>query len=198
MMNKDPGGSPAMSRRRITTGVLAAIFLVALLGTLLWTRQEDERTTSPSAATPSSVEAVPTSTTRDTRDEVVERLRQILRVRDKAFRERNAGILRDLYTTDCPCLEGDRNAIRELTENNYHVVGGATSVRVRRVERVTDRSWLVIADFRSAPLRIEAEDNRLIREEPAGSDLFQFALSKPTGSQEWLLGQATAYRDGSG
>jgi len=197
-MNKEPGGTPAMSRRRITTGVLAATFVVALLGTLLWTRQEDERATSPSTATASSVESLPTSTTRDTRDEVVERLRQILRVRDKAFRERNAGILRDLYTIDCPCLEGDRNAIRELTENNYHVVGGATSVRVRRVERVTDRSWLVIADFQSAPLRIEAEDNRLIREEPAGSDLFQFALSKPTGSQEWLLGQATAYRDRSG
>jgi hypothetical protein len=151
-MNKEPGGSPAMSRRRVTTAVLAAIFLVALLGTLLWTRQEDERATSPSTATPGSFEAAPTSTTRDTRDEVVERLRQILRVRDKAFRERNAGILKDLYTTNCPCLEGDRNAIRELTENNYHVVGGATSVRVRRVERVTDRSWLVIADFRSAPI----------------------------------------------
>jgi hypothetical protein len=196
MMNKEPGRSP--SRRLAITGLLVAMILVALFGTLLWTRQEDERVTSPSAATPSSVEALPTRTTRDTRDEVVERLRQILQVRDKAFRERNAAILTSLYTTDCPCLEGDRNAIRELTENNYHVVGGTTSVRVRRVERVTDRAWLVIADFRSAPLRIEAKDNRLIREEPAGSDLFQFALSKPTGSQEWLLGQATAYKDSSG
>jgi hypothetical protein len=195
-MNKEPGRSP--SRRLAITGLLVAMILVALFGTLLWTRQEDERVTSPSAATPSSVEALPTRTTRDTRDEVVERLRQILQVRDKAFRERNAAILTSLYTTDCPCLEGDRNAIRELTENNYHVVGGTTSVRVRRVERVTDRAWLVIADFRSAPLRIEAKDNRLIREEPAGSDLFQFALSKPTGSQEWLLGQATAYKDSSG
>jgi hypothetical protein len=187
-----------MSRRLVTTGLLVATFLVALFGTLLWTRQEDERVISPSATTPSSVEALPTTKTQDTRDEVVERLRQILRDRDKAFRERNAEILKSLYTADCPCLEGDRNAIRELTENNYHVVGGATSVRVRRVERVTDRAWLVIADFRSAPLRIEAQDNVLIREEPAGSDLFQFVLSKPTGSQEWLLGQATAYRDSSG
>jgi hypothetical protein len=140
----------------------------------------------------------PTSTMRDAHDEVVVRLREILRIRDKAFRERNADILNGLYTADCPCLEGDRNAIRELTENSYHVVGGETSVRVRRVERVTDRAWLVVADFRSAPLRIEAEDSRLIREEPAGSDLFQFALSKPTGSQEWLLGQATEYKDRTG
>jgi hypothetical protein len=198
MMHKEPGGSPAMSRRLVTTGLLVATLLIALLVTRLWTRQEDERVTPASTATSSSVEALPTSTTRDTRGEVVERLREILQVRDQAFRERNAKILKDLYTTDCPCLEGDRNAIRELIDNNYHVVGGKTSVRVRRVERVTDKAWLVIADFRSAPLRIEAEDNRLIREEPAGSDLFQFALSKPTGSQEWLLGQATAYRDSSG
>jgi hypothetical protein len=172
MMNEDPGGSPATSRRLVATGLLMVVLLVALLGTLLWTRQEDEREVAPSAATPSSVEALPTSTTRDTRDEVIERLQQILRIRDKAFRERDAEILKDLYTTDCPCLEGDRNAIRELTENNYHIVGGTTSILIRRVERVTDRAWLIIADFRSAPLRVEAEGDRLIREEPAGSDLF--------------------------
>jgi hypothetical protein len=128
MMNKEPGGSPAISRRLVTTGLLVATILIALLGALLWTRQGAEPVTAPSTATRGSVEALPTSTTRDTRDEVVDRLREILQVRDKAFRERNAEILEDLYTTDCPCLEGDRNAIQELRENNYHVVGGTTSV----------------------------------------------------------------------
>ena len=78
------------------------------------------------------------------------------------------------------------------------MVGGVTSVRIREVNRVSARLWLVIADFRSAPLRIEAEDNRLIRQESGGSDLFQFALSKPAGANEWLLGRATAYRNSSG
>jgi hypothetical protein len=197
-MNEDPGGSPATSPRLVAMGLLVVVALIALLGALLWTREENERAPSPPTTTPNSIEASPTSTTQDTRTEVIERLRQILRTRDKAFRDRNAEILEELYTTDCPCLEGDRNAIRELTDNNYHIVGGETSVRIRRVERVTDRAWLVIADFRSAPLRVEAENSRLIREEPAGSDLFQFALSKPTGSREWLLGQATTYRGQSG
>ena len=95
-------------------------------------------------------------------------------------------------------MEGDTNAISELISNDYHVVGGATSIRVHKVDQVTERLWIVIADFRSTPLRIETDSRELIREEPAGSDLFQFALSKPTGSTEWRLGQAAAYKDGSG
>ena len=146
----------------------------------------------------SSAKASPTSTTLETRAEVVERLRKILEIRDKAFRERNVEILEDVYTVDCPCLEGDRNAINELTANNYHMVGGATSVRIREVNQVSARLWLVVADFRSAPLRIEAKDNKLVRQESGGSDLFQFALSKPDGSNEWLLGRATTYRNSSG
>jgi hypothetical protein len=67
-----------------------------------------------------------------------------------------------------------------------------------KLAQINKKLWLVIADFRSAPLKIETEDNKLVREEPAGSDLFQFALARPTGSTEWLLGRATAYQDDSG
>ena len=62
----------------------------------------------------------------------------------------------------------------------------------------SERLWLVVADFRSSPLRIETKDGKLVRVEPGSSELFQFALSKPNGAREWLLGQATAYKDGSG
>jgi hypothetical protein len=147
---------------------------------------------------PSSIDASPTSTTLEVRTEVIERLKEILQIRDEAFRERDAEILEDIYTVDCPCLEGDRNAIKELTVNNYHMVGGTTSVQIRKANQVSARLWLIVADFRSAPLRIEAEDNKLVRKESGGSDLFQFALSKPAGSSEWLLGRATVYKDSSG
>jgi hypothetical protein len=129
---------------------------------------------------------------------VIERLRETLRIRDEAFRERHPEILRDVYTTDCPCFEGDRNAIKELADKDYHMVGGATSIQVKKTNQVNGKLWLIIADFQSAPLRIETEDRRLIREEPRGSDLFQFALSRPSGSSDWLLGRATAYQDAAG
>jgi hypothetical protein len=196
MANEDQQAPPATPRRLAALALVVSVLLVAMLVTVLLGRDGDSEVAAPTL-TPST-EASSTTTTVDTRTEVVGRLRTILGIRDKAFRDRNAGILEEVYTDDCPCLEGDRNAIQELTDNDYHIVGGATSIRVRQVNRVSERLWLVIADFRSAPLRIEAEGNRLIRVESGGSDLFQFALSKPSGSPDWLLGQALAYRDGSG
>jgi hypothetical protein len=185
----------ATSRRLLAIG-LAAILPVAVILAVLVTR-EDGRATSSTLA-PSSSVAVPTATTLDARSELTGRLEEILKIRDKAFQDRDSQILKDIYTVDCPCLEGDGNAIQELIDNDYHVVGGATSIRLHKVSRASARLWLIVADFRSAPLRIEANDGRLIREEPGGSELFQFALSRPSGSKEWLLGRATAYRDGSG
>jgi hypothetical protein len=182
--------------QRLLAAGLVAILPVALILAVLMTR-EDRRATRSTVA-PSSSATIPTTTTLDTRTELKGRLVEILRIRDKAFQDRDSEALKDVYTIDCPCLEGDRNAIEELIDNDYRIVGGATSIRLRRVSKASARLWLIIADFRSAPLRIEAADGRLIREESGGSELFQFALSKPSGSNEWLLGRATAYRDGSG
>jgi hypothetical protein len=197
MSNEDHQTPSGPFRRLAAMGLVAALVLVALLVAALVIRGGDDDVvgTAPTL-TPSSSEAVAPSSTVNPRAEIVARLREILRIRDKAFRDRDAKVLNNIYTSDCPCLEGDRNAIRELQTKNYNIVGGATSIRVRRVERVSGRLWLVIADFRSAPVRVESEEEKLIREEPAGSDLFQFAMSKPTDSNEWLLGRAMAYQEG--
>jgi hypothetical protein len=195
MSNEDHKPHVANFRRLLAVG-LVAILPVALILTVLLTRED--RGVTRSTLVPSSTAASPTTTTVDTRTELTGRLEEILEIRDKAFQDRNSEILKDIYTVDCPCLEGDGNAIQELIDNDYHIVGGATSIRLRRISKASSRLWLLIADFRSAPLRIEGEDGQLIREEPGGAELFQFALSKPNGSNEWLLGRATAYRGGSG
>jgi hypothetical protein len=195
MPNEDHEVHSATSRRLLAAG-LVTILLVGLVLTVLVTR-EDGRSTGSTVASASSA-ALPTTTSLDTRTEVSRRLTEILEIRDKAFRDRDSELLNDIYTVDCPCLEGDGNAIKDLLDNDYHIVGGATSIRLRRISKASEQLWLIIADFQSEPLRIEAADGRLIREEPAGSELFQFALSRPKGSGEWLLGRATAYQDGSG
>lgn len=192
--NDHPG--PPLSSRRLRTGVAVVLTSVALLVAVLMVRDGGSNARTLPTPTPSSSETDRSSTTLNPRSEIISRLREILKVRDKAFQDRNAALLEDVYTVDCPCLKGDRSAIEELRTEDYRIVGGATSIQVRRVERVNGRLWLVIADFRSAPLRIETQEKRLIREEARGSDLFQFALSKPTDSSEWLLGRATSYRDG--
>ena len=185
------------SRAAWVAATVVALLVVTAVVAVLMTRGDGEAAGS-TVPEPSSSQttASPTTTTIDTRTEVVARLREILRVRDQALHDRNADLLSAVYTVDCPCLEGDTNAIEELVGKNYRLVGGATSIRVRRTERVTGRLWLVIADFESAPLRIETEGGELVRQEPAGSDLFQFALAKPVDTTEWLLGRASPYKDG--
>jgi hypothetical protein len=185
-------------RGLVRAGLVGAFLISSLLGVILLTRDDNKVGEASSTLSRPSIKALSTSSTLNPRVEVLERLRNILRIRDEAFQDRDAEILRDVYTNDCPCLEGDGNAIQELINNSYHMVGGATSIKLQKASQVNERLWLVIADFRSAPLRIETEDNKLVREEPAGSDLFQFALARPTGSREWLLGRATAYQDDSG
>lgn len=198
-MTSEDQARPARYRGLVGAGLVAVFLTSGLLGFVLLTRGDDDNLgVASSTLSRPSIQAPSTSTTLNSRVEVIKRLRNILRIRDEAFHERDAEILDDVYTSDCPCLEGDRNAIRDLINNNYHMVGGATSIQVRKASQVNEKLWLVIADFRSAPLQIETEDNKIVREEPAGSDFFQFALARPTGSREWLLGRATSYQDNSG
>lgn len=175
---------------------LALVLVVILILVVFVTRDDDgaaKTSTSDVIALPSS-----SSTTNliDTEGELVSRLREILAARDQAYRKRDPTALKRIYTVDCPCLKSDSNAIRELIKENYVWVGGETSITVRRTERVTPRLWLVVAEFHSAALRIETESGQLVRTEPSGQDLFQFALAKPTDSTRWLLGRASSYEDG--
>jgi hypothetical protein len=192
-----PPPTPRGPSRAVWTAAILTALLVAAIAAVFATRGDEQVAGSlPPAPSSPPATAAATTTTINPRTEVVARLREILKVRDKALHDRNARLLSTVYTVDCPCLEGDTNAIKELLGRNYHLIGGATSIRVRRVERVNSRLWLVIADFDSAPLRIETEGGDLVRQEPAGSDLFQFALAKPVDTTEWLLGRASSYRDG--
>jgi hypothetical protein len=176
--------------------IMATLGIGGLLFTVL-TMRDDNRATGASStealAPPLSPE---TSTTADSQEELISRLEEILAVREEAYRKRAPELLKEIYTVDCPCLESDSNAIRELVREDYVWVGGETSIRVRRSERVSERMWIIIANFSSEPLQIQTKSGRTVRDEPRGSDLFQFVLAKPSGSTKWLLGRATSYKDG--
>jgi hypothetical protein len=183
---------PIRGRWILITALVAASLLLAVLVT----RDDDgaaEATRTDLSVPPASSQ---TTTNFDPQTELVTRLREILSQREEAYRKRDPEILKNIYTVDCPCLESDSKAIRELLSKGYIWVGGQTSIRARRMERVTNRMWIVVATFDSESLRIETESGRLVRTEPRGSDLFQFVLAKPAGSNQWLLGRASSYKDG--
>ena len=178
--------------------VTAIMFVIALVFVFVVIRDEDRHTEAPAAGGSNTTATLPmhTTTSIDPQTELVDRLREILARRETAYGQRNPGLLKTIYTTDCPCLKSDSNAIRELISQDYIWVGGRTSIDVRRLERITARMWIIVADFTSEALRIETESGRLVRAEPRGSDLFQFVLARPMGSTQWLLGRASSYENG--
>jgi hypothetical protein len=182
-----------MTSRQLTAiALLASVVSVAFLTSVFTTRDRDlnvvpGRSPSSSAASSSTISPA---------DEVVSRLREILRIREEAYRSRSAEMLTTIYSTDCPCMASDQRAIEELVDYGQEWDGISTSIRVRSVNRINERLWLVVAFFRSGVLSIKTEHGKLIRIEPAGGDLFEFTLVKPNEGTNWLLGQASVL-DGS-
>jgi hypothetical protein len=176
--------------------VLTLLSIGGLLFTVLTVRDGGRATEVARSNALDPPLSMQTTTTVGPEAELISRLREILADREAAYRKRDPELLREIYTVDCPCLESDSNAIRELIREDYVWVGGETSIRVRSSKRVTERMWIIIADFSSEPLRIQTESGRAVRHEPRGTDLFQFVLAKPSESTQWLLGRATSYETG--
>jgi hypothetical protein len=168
--------------------VSTTLALVALLAVALFSR--DTRSATSAERVPSISATVAPTTTIDPRVEVVERLREILRLRDKALTRRDASLLDGIYTVDCNCLENTRRLIRGMREDRVVWRGLSTSLSVQNVEKASDRLWHITGVLTTSMVRIEEESGGLIRVAPAEHDRFRFAVVRPRSSQDWLLGYA--------
>lgn len=140
------------------------------------------------ASAPTSSRIAATTTSIAEKDEVVARLHDILEARDRAYRDRDVDLLKRVYTSDCPCLRGDGDAIRQLLKDNVVWIGASTSVRINKLEKENDRLWVVVADFVASPFRIETESGDLIRAVEERSEPFRFVLVRKSIGESLLLG----------
>jgi hypothetical protein len=175
-----------MTTRQLLTvmGLLVSLISLSIVVTLI---EADEGAVVVTPEIPSSAPTIvkPGSTSRT---EIVSRLREILKIREEAYRSRSRDMLASIYSRDCPCLSSDGDAINELLRKKRIWDGVRTSIEVHEVTKVNERVWTVVGLFRSETLYIRAEDGRLVETEPAGRDLFRFTLVKPQDEQDWLLG----------
>ena len=176
-----------MTSRQLLTviGLLAALIVLTIFMTLIES-DESAVVVAPGALSspvPTSVKINSTS-----RTEIISRLREILSIREEAYRSRSSDMLTTLYSRDCPCLSSDGNAIDELLREKRIWDGVQTSIEVRGATKINEHVWTVVGLFRSNTLYVRTEDGRLVNTEPAGQDLFKFTLVKPQGEQDWLLG----------
>jgi hypothetical protein len=191
-----PPPTPRGPSRAVWTAAIVTALLVAAVAAVFATRGDDQAAGSlPPAPSSPPATAAATTTTINPRTEVVARLREILKVRDAAYGQRQVALLKRIYTSDCPCLTGDGNAIRQLLKDKAVWVGASTSIRVKKLERVNERLWVVIAMFDGSPFRIETESGQLIRSVRGKSELFRFVLVRSLASSEWLLGYAAPVKD---
>jgi hypothetical protein len=187
-----PPPTPRGPSRAVWTAAISSALLVAAIAAVFATRGDDQAAGSlPPVPSSPPVTAAATTTRIDPRTEVVARLKEILKVRDRALETRNASLLSSIYTVDCPCLQGDKDAIRRLKQSHQVWRGVATSISVQKLERVNDRLWIVNALFVAGPFQVENEAGDLIRTTPGERNLTRFALARPVGYQEWLLGHVS-------
>jgi hypothetical protein len=186
-----PGGT---SRRAAVAAIAAALLLVVAVVAVFATRGDGDAAGSTAPEPPPSqttTAAATTTTTIDTETEVVARLREILRVRDRALETRNPNLLASIYTVDCPCLTGDRDAIRRLRHAREVWLGVSTSIRVQKLERINANLWIINAFFVAAPFNVESESGDLIRKNPEERHLSRFVLARLANDGEWLLGHVS-------
>ena len=177
----------SMTSRQLVTviGLVAALASMVLFLNHIETDKSAVLGTLPS---PSSRIALPNSTSRT---EIVSRLREILRIREDAYRLRNSDMLLSIYARDCPCLASDGKAIHELIRRKRIWEGVKTSIEVYEATKLNENLWTVVGLFGSETLYVRTEEGRLVRTEPAGRDTFRFTLIKPKDEEEWLLGSVS-------
>jgi hypothetical protein len=175
--------------------LLGAVLLSVTLVLLAQSTQPNDLVASPPTILSNSPETTNTASTIGTRQEVVTRIHQIFRVRDKAIQTRNPVLLNEIYTVDCPCLRGDQELIRGLKVDGLVWRGIKVSLDVQEVERVNDRLWTVSALVNTSSFDVMEESGALVREISPGQEYSRFALAKPIGHDDWLLGHAAVIEE---
>jgi hypothetical protein len=172
--------------------VLGALFALALVGVVLFllARNDEPVATSPIAA-PSPATAADGIPKPDSKSEVIDRLREILQIRERAIKERDASLFDEVYTSNCPCLRAGRAAIAALNRENILWTNRSISIEVQSTKRISERLWEVVALFVSDPFRIETEEGRLVREAPAERIRYRFLLVRTSDEEPWRLGGAS-------
>ena len=65
------------------------------------------------------------------------------------------------------------------------------SLDIEEVKQVNDRLWTVNAQVISNSFDIRRESGGLVRRVPSGREHSRFALARPVGEQDWMLGHAS-------
>jgi hypothetical protein len=192
MSNEGQRASPVTARgprRYLFAVVLMAIVIAVVL--LMITRSDGSGNASSPSLSRLETTIAPTTRAPNSESDVVTRLREILEVREEAFRERDASLFEDVYTSDCACLRAGRDAIAALKKEKVQWRNRSISLEIESARSMNSRLWEVVALFISNSFRIETEEGMLVREVPAERLRYRFLLVRTSEADPWRLGSAS-------
>jgi hypothetical protein len=194
MPNEDQhAGSTATSSSRWYLFVLTLMAIVIGVALFVSTRGDNAGNSNSSSQSRLEGTIASSTTTRksDTKSEVVTRLGEILEIREQAFRERDASLFDDVYTSNCACLRAGRDAIAALKKERVRWKDRSISIEVESARSVNNKLWEVVALFVSDSFRIETEEGMLVRDVPAERLRYRFLIVRASDASPWLLGSAS-------
>jgi hypothetical protein len=180
-------GGPSRRHLLAVALILALVLSIAVFVVSL----DTEPATTPSSNTLPPATAPRGTAVPDSRGAVVARLQEILEVREQAFKERDASLFDEVYTSDCSCLRAGRDAIAALKKENVLWQGRSISIEVQSAKSVGPMLWEVVAIFVSEAFRIETEEGALVRQAPAERIRYRFLLVRTSHTNLWRLGSAS-------
>jgi hypothetical protein len=183
-----------LARIGLLTAVLLGIAGVALTSQL--PRKGNEDPSLPTASSRAPEMGTTNKPTVTGSDEVVARLHEIFRVRDRAIQTRDPSLLEDIYTVDCPCLKGDQQLLRKLKEERLVWRGVKVTLSVQNADQINDELWTVNALVTTTAFDIVRESGAIVRRVPQGQERSRFALARPMGRDDWSLGYAAVTHEG--
>jgi hypothetical protein len=180
------------TRKKRVLLLLSALLAVVLVGfvALRVVSVDTPAATAPTAIAASSA-STETTTVSNSKADVVDRLREILQIRERALTERDASLFEDIYSSNCSCLRAGRNAVAALRREGVLWKDRSISLDVQSTNRISGRLWEVVALFVSSPFRIETEEGKLVRESPAERIRYRFLLVRTSDSEPFRLGAAS-------
>ena len=138
-----PPPTPRGPSRAVWSAAILTALLVAAVAAVFAIRGDGQVAGSLPPAPSSPPATAAATTTIDPRTEVVARLREILRVREEAFAKRDASLLDQIYSDDCPCLKAGRDAITALRKENVVWKGRSISLLVQSTDEINEQLWEV-------------------------------------------------------
>jgi hypothetical protein len=193
MPNKDHPDPPTGGKLRpyVLAGAVLALGIVCVTILLIARNDDTSAASSSTASRPGPTPAPGTTGRVDEEVEITTRLREILQIRERAFRDRNARLFDEVYTSDCSCLRAGRDAIAALRREGVIWRNRSISLEIQSARSLSDKLWEVVAVFVSDSFRIENEEGGLVREAPAERLRYRFLLVRSAGEETWRLGSAS-------